>query len=85
LDATGTETRTRVCAQEFLTEYMGYDKGNPNTKYMGRKFNRYMETKTKEWERARLVIAGYGKQKAWGTKAAVRHEKSRSLSSPRDL
>lgn len=75
LDATGTETRTRVCAQEFLTEYLGYDKGNPNTKYMGRKFNRYMEAKTKEWEKCKIIIAGYGQQRAWGTKAAVRPEK----------
>lgn len=80
LDATGTETRTRVCAQGFLTEYMGYDKGNPNTKYMGRKFNRYMETKTKEWEKCKTIIAGYGPQKAWRTKAAVRPEKLSPIS-----
>lgn len=43
LDETGTETRTKVCAAEFLSEVMGRDVGSKDYKYEARKVNKVLD------------------------------------------
>ena len=42
LDETGTETRTKVCAAEFISEVMGKDIGCKDYKYEARKVNKVL-------------------------------------------
>ena len=42
LDETGTETRTKVCAAEFISEVMGKDIGSKDYKYEARKVNKVL-------------------------------------------
>lgn len=64
LDEAGTETRTRVCAAEFLCEAMGRDIGGKDYKYEARKVNRVLEEIG--WQkRPTLTFPIYGKQRAF--------------------
>ena len=64
LDATGTETRTKVCAAEFLSEVLGRDVGSKDYKYEARKVNKVLDELG--WQkRPTLTFPIYGKQRAF--------------------
>ena len=64
LDEVGTETRTKVCAAEFLCEAMGRDIGSKDYKYEARKVNRILDEMG--WRRRpTLTFPIYGKQRAF--------------------
>lgn len=70
LDATGTETRERVCAAEFICERLGRDMGDKEYKYLARKVGRMMDD-LPNWERvstSKHAQAVYGIQKAFRRK-----------------
>lgn len=65
LDASGTETRTRVCAAEFLCEMLGRDMGAQGFKYEARKVNNIIEA-MEGWVKVEwLTIQGYGRQRGF--------------------
>ena len=67
LDATGTETRERVCAAEFICERLGRDMGDKEYKYLARKVGRMMG-ELPGWERmgtSKHTQAVYGIQKSF--------------------
>ena len=64
LDETGTETRTKVCAAEFLSEVLGRDVGSKDYKYEARKVNKVLDELG--WQkRPTLTFPIYGKQRAF--------------------
>lgn len=64
LDEAGTETRTKVCAAEFLCEAMGRDIGNKDYKYEARKVNQILSDLG--WQRKNgLSLSLYGRQKGF--------------------
>lgn len=64
LDETGTETRTKVCAAEFLCEVMGRDIGGKDYKYEARKINTILSELG--WIRKNgLSLSLYGRQKGF--------------------
>ena len=70
LDAKGTETRTRVCAAEFVCEYLRRDMGDRDFKQLARKFFSIMR-QNKEWEYLSLSRHAeflYGRQKGFKLK-----------------
>lgn len=64
LDETGTETRTKVCAAEFISEVLGKDIGSKDYKYEARKVNSVLDEIG--WiKRPTLTFPLYGKQRAF--------------------
>lgn len=64
LDEVGTETRTKVCAAEFLSEVLGRDVGSKDYKYEARKVNKILDEMG--WQkRLTLTFPIYGKQRAF--------------------
>ena len=64
LDEAGTETRTKVCAAEFLSEVLGRDVGSKDYKYEARKVNKILDEMG--WQkRPTLTFPIYGKQRAF--------------------
>lgn len=64
LDEVGTETRTKVCAAEFLSEVLGRDVGSKDYKYEARKVNKILGEMG--WQkRPTLTFPIYGKQRAF--------------------
>lgn len=64
LDEVGTETRTKVCAAEFLSEVLGRDVGSKDYKYEARKVNKILDEMG--WKkRPTLTFPIYGKQRAF--------------------
>ena len=64
LDEIGTETRTKVCAAEFLSEVLGRDVGSKDYKYEARKVNKILDEMG--WQkRPTLTFPIYGKQRAF--------------------
>ena len=64
LDEAGTETRTKVCAAEFLCEAMGRDIGSKDYKYEARKVNQILNDLG--WQRKNgLSLSLYGRQKGF--------------------
>ena len=64
LDEAGTETRTKVCAAEFLCEAMGRDIGSKDYKYEARKVNQILGDLG--WQRKNgLSLSLYGRQKGF--------------------
>lgn len=67
LDATGTETRERICIAEFICERLGKDMGDKEYKYIARKVSRMMD-EIPGWERmgvSKHAQAIYGVQKSF--------------------
>ena len=64
LDEVGTETRTKVCAAEFISEVLGKDIGCKDYKYEARKVNSVLDEIG--WiKRPTLTFPLYGKQRAF--------------------
>ena len=64
LDEAGTETRTKVCAAEFLSEVLGRDVGSKDYKYEARKVNQILSDLG--WQRKNgLSLSLYGRQKGF--------------------
>lgn len=64
LDEAGTETRTKICAAEFLSEVLGRDVGSKDYKYEARKVNKILNEMG--WQkRPTLTFPIYGKQRAF--------------------
>ncbi len=67
LDATGTETRERICIAEFICERLGKDMGDKEYKYIARKVSRLMD-EIPGWERmgvSKHAQSIYGVQKSF--------------------
>lgn len=70
LDEAGTETRTKVCAAEFICEYLGINITDKDYKYKARQMFRIMRTFS-DWEESgvsRHAECLYGRQKAFSRK-----------------
>lgn len=64
LDAEGTETRTKVCAAEFLSEVMGISMADKGYKYEARRVNKVLAEMG--WEKSTLRrFPLYGSQRAY--------------------
>ncbi len=73
LDEAGTETRTRVCAAEFLCEAMGRDIGCKDYKYEARKVNRVLEEIG--WQKLAVArFAMYGNQRGFRKPMEVKED-----------
>ncbi len=71
LDETATQTRTKVCAAEFLCEVMGRDMGAQGYKYESRKVNKIIAS-TEGWvENRGLRIPGYSIQRGFNRRIDV--------------
>lgn len=67
LEAKGSERRKKVCAAEFLCEYMKRDPGDKDFRMLARKFNGILKTNA-EWEvisTSRHAETIYGRQRAF--------------------
>lgn len=70
LDEAGTETRTKVCAAEFICEYLGINITDKDYKYKARKVFQILRT-FDDWEESgvsRHASCLYGRQKAFSRK-----------------
>ena len=70
LDETGTEIRTKVCAAEFICEYLGVSISDKDYKYKARKVCQILRT-FDDWEESgasRHAASLYGRQRAFTRK-----------------